>query len=357
MPVEIAEDEEKWRSMISFRTSVIFEMLLSLHAIAHPRPQHEDWAESTKGRLSPQLLKEVELFHSERFFKRGLFLGELAIDYPDHDDVEGFLVYLRKMAVEEFLFYVLGRMVPREDIKDLPWTEEELEGAMSTHLPEGSEKKLVIPGHIEVLNDPQGYRARIVGLWQGYWEEFFRDDWPSYREAWGRSIKEKEARLSREEPLDFVRSLSGHKDLPPLEIPPGTGLEEIILIPSCFAPRARGLMFFGYGSVTVLYDCEMTEERREELKRTAEELVSVAKALDDITRLEILRLIAQEESIYGQKIAYTCGISQPSVSRHLRILREAGLIEERRMDNRIGYNICWEVVEAFSKRLSGYLRT
>ncbi len=355
MPVEIAEDEEKWRSMISFRTSVIFEMLLSLHAIAYPRPQHEGWAESTKGRLSPQLLKEVELFHSERFL-RGLFLGELAIDYPDHHDVEGFLTYLRKMAVEEFLFYVLGRIVPREEIKDLPWTEEELEGAISAHLPEGWAKKWVTPGLPEVLSDPEGYRARIAGLWQGYWEEFFREDWPSYREAWERSIKEKEARLSREEPLDFVRGLSGHKDIPPLEIPPGRDLEEIILIPSCFAPRAQGLMFFGYGSITVLYDCEMTEERREALKRTAEEIVSVAKALDDITRLEILRLIAQEESIYGQKIASICSISQPSVSRHLRILRDAGLIEERRMDNRIGYNICWEVVERFSKRLSDYLR-
>jgi len=356
MPVEIVEDVEKWRSMMSFRTSVIYEMMLSLHAIAHPRPQHEDWAESTKGHLSPQLLKEVEFFHSERF-GGGLSLGEVAIDYPDHHDAEGFLTYLRKMAVEEFLFYILGRLVPREEIKDLPWTEEELEVAILAHLPEEWEKKYVTPGHLEILNDPEGYRARIVGLWQGYWEQFFREDWPNYQEAWERSIGEKEARLSREEPLEFVRTLSGHKDLPPFEIPLGTSLEEIILIPSCFAPRARGLMFFGYGSITVLYDCQMTEERREELKRTAEEIASVAKALDDITRLEILRLIAQEESIYGQKIASTCSISQPSVSRHLRILREAGLIEERRMDNRIGYDICWEVVEGFSKRLSDYLRT
>lgn len=356
MPVEIAEDVEKWRSMISFRTSVIFEMLLSLHATAHPRPEHEDWAESTKGHLSPELLKEVELFHSERF-GRGPSLMELAIDYPDHHDVEGFLAYLRKMAVEEFLFYILGRVVPPGEIKDLPWTEEELEDAISAHVPEGWEKKWITPGHLEVLNDPEGYRARIADLWQGYWEQFFREDWPNYREAWERSIKENEARLSREEPLDFVRSLSGKKDLPPFEIPPGTGLEEIILVPSCFAPGTRGGILFGYGSITVLYDCRMTEERREELRRTAGEIVSVAKALDDITRLEILRLIARDESIYGQKIASTCSISQPSVSRHVRILRDAGLIEERRMDNRIGYNICWEVVEGFSKRLSDYLRT
>jgi len=355
MPLEIAEDVEKWRSIISFRTSIIYEMMLSLYTLAHLRPQHEGWVESTIGRLSPQLLKEVDFFHTEQF-RKGFSLMELAIDYPDHHDVEGFLAYLRKMAVEEFLFYILGRIVPRDEIKDLPRTEEELEGVISAYLPQVSGKRWVVPGQLEVLNDPEAYRARIVGFWQGYWEQFFWKDWPNHREAWERSIKEEKARLSREEPLDFVRTLCGHKDLPPCEIPLGTGLKEIILVPSCFAPGVRGLMFFGYGSITVLYDCQMTEERREELRRTSEAIVTVAEALDDKTRLEVLRLIAQDEKIYGQKIASFCGISQPSVSRHLRILREAGLIEEKRIDNRIGYTICWEVLEGFSKRLADYLK-
>jgi DNA-binding transcriptional ArsR family regulator len=354
MPVEMAEDEEKWRSMISFRTSVIFEMLLSLYAIAYPRPQHQDWAEETRAKLGRQLLSDLEFFYVERFH-RGLSLAELAIDYPNHHDVDGFLDYLERVGREDFLFYVLGRFIPREEIVDLSADEGELAEAISRHYPYEPVKKWVRPGMVEAIAEPETYKRRLLRLWRGYWQRSFRHEYGNYREAWEKSIRAESANLQREDPLEFLKRLSGGRELPSHPIPVGSEWEEIIFIPSCFV-STRGGIFFGYGSATILYDCQMTEERREELRRTAEEIVSVAKALDDITRLEILRLIAQEESIYGQKIASTCGISQPSVSRHLRILRDAGLIEERRMDNRIGYNICWEVVERFSKRLSDYLR-
>ena len=354
MPVEIAEDEEKWRSMISFRTSIIFEMLLSLGHLEHPRPDEREWAEEARAKLDRQLLEELEFFYAERF-GRGLLLTELAIDYPDHHDVHGFLDYLEGMSSRDFLFYVLGRLIPREETVDLSADEGELEEAISRHYPYGPAKKWVHPGMVEAIAEPETYKRRLLKLWRGYWQGFFRHECGNYQEAWEKSIRTESANLQRQEPLEFLKRLSGGKELPSHPIPAGSEWEEIILVPSCFI-STRGIIFFGYGSVTILYDCQMTEERREELRRTAEEIVSVAKALDDIMRLEILRLIAQEESIYGQKIASTCNISQPSVSRHLRILREAGLIEERRMDNRIGYNICWEVVEGFSKRLSDYLR-
>ena len=355
MPVEIAEDVEKWRSMISFRTSIIYEMMLSLRRLEHSRPDEREWAEEAKAKLDRQLLGDLEFFYAGRF-GRGILLMELAIDYPDHHDVDGFLDYLEGMDKQDFLFYVLGRLIPRGETDNLSADEEELAEAISRHYPYEPVKKWVHPGMVEAIAEPETYKRRLLGLWRGYWQRSFRREYGNYQEAWEKSIRAESIILVQQEPLEFLKRLSGGKELPPHPIPVGSEWKEIILVPSCFV-STRALMFFGYGSITVLYDCEMTEERREELRRTAEEIVSVAKALDDSTRLEMLKLIVQEESMYGQKIASTCGISQPSVSRHLRILREAGLIEERRMDNRIGYTISWDVVEGFSKRLSDYLRT
>ncbi|MFQ6000322.1 MAG: ArsR/SmtB family transcription factor [Anaerolineae bacterium] len=355
MPVEVGEDVEKWRSMISFRTSVIYEMMLSLHHLEHPRPDERGWAEETRAKLDQQLLEDLEFFYAERF-GRGILLMELAIDYSDHHDVDGFLDYLAGMEREGFLFYILGRLIPREETGGLLADEEKLAEAISRHYPYEPARKWMHPGMVEAIAEPEGFKRRLVRLWRGYWQRSFRHEYGNYEEAWEKSIRAESVNLVQQEPLEFLKRLSGGKELPPHPIPVGSEWKEIVLVPSCFV-STRALMFFGYGSITVLYDCQMTEERREELKRTAEEIASVAKALDDTTRLEILRLLAQEESIYGQKIASCCGISQPSVSRHLRILRDAGLIEERRMDNRIGYNICWEVVEEFSRRLSDYLRT
>ena len=61
----------------------------------------------------------------------------------------------------------------------------------------------------------------------------------------------------------------------------------------------------------------------------SEELQRVFKTLSDITRMRILRLLAQEE-LMVQELMEVLGMAQSRVSRHLAILREAGLVSDRR---------------------------
>lgn len=57
------------------------------------------------------------------------------------------------------------------------------------------------------------------------------------------------------------------------------------------------------------------------------ELVALFKALADPSRFEIFRLIAaQESSICVCDIVDRFALTQPTISHHLKILREAGLI-------------------------------
>lgn len=66
--------------------------------------------------------------------------------------------------------------------------------------------------------------------------------------------------------------------------------------------------------------------------RQRERLVRVFKALADPTRLEILRLVAAQP-------APTCvcdlvdhfDLAQPTISHHLKVLREAGLLETSKL--------------------------
>jgi DNA-binding transcriptional ArsR family regulator len=57
--------------------------------------------------------------------------------------------------------------------------------------------------------------------------------------------------------------------------------------------------------------------------------IDVFKALADPTRLKILECVKDGEKCICKIIPYT-GKSQPNVSQHLKILRTAGLIEERK---------------------------
>ncbi|AYG78273.1 Transcriptional repressor SdpR [Streptomyces hundungensis] len=62
----------------------------------------------------------------------------------------------------------------------------------------------------------------------------------------------------------------------------------------------------------------------------------VFRALADPTRRQILEHLRDGELPAGQ-IASRFAISTPSISRHLRVLKEAGLLTERRDGNRIIY--------------------
>jgi DNA-binding transcriptional ArsR family regulator len=68
---------------------------------------------------------------------------------------------------------------------------------------------------------------------------------------------------------------------------------------------------------------------------------SVFRALADSTRRQILQELRPGELAAGE-IARRFPISGPSISRHLSVLKGAGLIRERREANRIMYSLVEE---------------
>jgi ArsR family transcriptional regulator len=62
------------------------------------------------------------------------------------------------------------------------------------------------------------------------------------------------------------------------------------------------------------------------------------KAFGDPTRLRILTLLAPKERTVGE-IVKLVGLSQPTVSRHLAVLREAGVVVDRRDGQQVFYSL------------------
>jgi DNA-binding transcriptional ArsR family regulator len=73
----------------------------------------------------------------------------------------------------------------------------------------------------------------------------------------------------------------------------------------------------------------------------ADDQTGVFKALADPTRRQILQDLRDGELAAGE-IASRFPISGPSISRHLTVLKAAGLVEERRAANRIYYSLVEE---------------
>lgn len=68
------------------------------------------------------------------------------------------------------------------------------------------------------------------------------------------------------------------------------------------------------------------------------QLVKVTKALADGNRLRILRLLMERPRCVCE-LQQALGITQPSVSKHLRILEEAGLVDKERNGQFIDYRL------------------
>jgi DNA-binding transcriptional ArsR family regulator len=66
--------------------------------------------------------------------------------------------------------------------------------------------------------------------------------------------------------------------------------------------------------------------------------MEVFEAIAQPTRREILRLLADGELSAGS-VASRFAVTQPAISQHLKVLREAGLVEERRVGARRLYRV------------------
>ena len=70
-----------------------------------------------------------------------------------------------------------------------------------------------------------------------------------------------------------------------------------------------------------------------------EELAKLAKAIGHPARVRILRMLSRKEARVCSQIVDELPLAQSTVSEHLRILKEAGLIRSREDGPRVGYCI------------------
>jgi DNA-binding transcriptional ArsR family regulator len=68
-------------------------------------------------------------------------------------------------------------------------------------------------------------------------------------------------------------------------------------------------------------------------------MTATFEVLAELSRRQILDLLVQEERPVGELVALL-PLSQPAVSKHLKVLREAGLVEARTDAQRRIYRVC-----------------
>jgi ArsR family transcriptional regulator len=75
-----------------------------------------------------------------------------------------------------------------------------------------------------------------------------------------------------------------------------------------------------------------------------DELAKLAKAIGHPARVRILRMLSQKEARVCSQIVGELPLAQSTVSEHLRILKDAGLIRSNQDGPRVGYCINYNVL-------------
>lgn len=293
-------EQDKIRQKIAFRFSPLLDMALSLLVVQNP----------------------------ERFGVAGAWEQRVLNRLP-----AGLLTWLREMGERVDLF---GLALELEESSSLP-----------------------TPDLLRKLGETD---PAASGLMLQYWEAIS----PEVGAAAGMlalSIQKEQARLAQMDPLAFICrfsdrvSVAGDGDAIILHWGKGMrvpldDLERILFVPSAFSPRR--LMFYRLGPVQIFFYNPLYEEP-DEAEEPPESLVVGYAALADATRLKLLRLIARE-SMPAQEMARKLGVNESTVSRHLRLLVEAGLVGRERQEGKfIIYGLQADRVDELAGAFRAYL--
>ena len=81
----------------------------------------------------------------------------------------------------------------------------------------------------------------------------------------------------------------------------------------------------------------------------SDRIAQVAKALGHPARIRIVRQFERDEPHFAQEIVGECDLAQSTVSEHLRILREAGVLYSIREGPRVWYCVRRSVLRDYAR--------
>jgi ArsR family transcriptional regulator len=86
------------------------------------------------------------------------------------------------------------------------------------------------------------------------------------------------------------------------------------------------------------------------------QIEKISKALADETRLKIFEAISAKDHVNCSELVAMRGVTPATVSHHLKVLTEAGLVECRREGQFVRSRVVPEVIDEFSRALGRIVR-
>jgi DNA-binding transcriptional ArsR family regulator len=335
--------------------------VLSLHVLVEPKhhPLQHPWVRRMQ-KLPPSLKREISDFS----FAYRIQVPDLLAPSPDQelrsfeDELAAFLELDEDTIALEFSRPMWDHG-GRRDSAPLQRPQIQKRIAMMARA-YGADHRIAALVH----DDPLELGRRFAYLVSAYWEAAFAEEWERIEPLLADTVTAAGRRIASDGFYGFARSVSrqlrvdedGEEfgvDLPHDHRVAVTSDRPLLLVPSVYVWPHVQINCDEPWPLNVVYPAPfLSENARPPLPST--ELVQLLRSLGDHTRLRALKLIA-ERPRSTQELAPLVGISEAGLSKHLRQLTEAGLLESRREGYYVLYSLVPERIEPLSESLRRFL--
>jgi DNA-binding transcriptional ArsR family regulator len=352
---------------VAFAYSPLVEAVLSLHVLAAPKhhPLQHGWVRRMQKLDSPlrAAIRDFR-FAYERLAPDFVFpsaRGEFPTFAEELQRVRGLD---GESLAFEFLrpLYDHGGAWPRDPalLARANLQRYAVENARSQHGAESAELAQLI------FDDPVELGSRFCDLLERYWEHAFADEWDRLEPLLAKTVEEAGVRISELGLFDLLADFRPQLQVEPdqrllwMKLPHEHELaitpeEALVLSPSAFVwPHIR-INCDPPWPVGLIYPAPFVA-REAGPKLPPDDLLRVLRAVSDETRLHALALIA-EKPRSTQELAPLVGLTEAGLSKHLRILADAGVVTSKRDGYYVLYSLALDRLAPLSAALLEFLGT
>jgi ArsR family transcriptional regulator, arsenate/arsenite/antimonite-responsive transcriptional repressor len=81
------------------------------------------------------------------------------------------------------------------------------------------------------------------------------------------------------------------------------------------------------------------------------------KAMGDPTRLKIVSLIASSGNLCVNMVSNKIGMTQPAISQHLKILKQAGILDSEKLGLEVHYRLNEDIINQYINDFSNLFKS
>lgn len=353
----IINENDSLKVNTRFICSPTVEMVSSLHVLAEPshHTSSKDWSKGVIERISPQLKSEIDFF-ADNFAQWSLIMDIVcSVEQGVACQVVDFLDRLQKLPLEEFSFWFFSGLIERDRIQTL------MEDAEALDYKDMEKMQHFLPKYsvLMYLKNAENIRVRLINVLKWYWNDIFKDEWNKI------SLYEIECLESQNKILldiGWKKYLETcHEDIvinhDTILLRKQTNFEiriddvrEVIIIPSVFTHPHLMMSLHG-NCLTVYKNMEFVETGEITVPK---EMDTFLKAINSSMRLKILKVISTIPKT-TKDLSEIFNLNPSTVSEHLKVMKEAGLIDSERKKNLVYYHLNYDEYKRHAEYISTFL--